>query len=740
MDKKNIFLILIAFLLSFDKNFAQSRSEKLLKKADQYYADMAYVKAKKTYLKIAHDTSNYPAIKGLANCYYNLQDWANSEHFLAKVVQQRNVEPHFFLLYAQALKSIGKYNESDLWMEKFRDSEGQDLRGIYYENKKLEVRKILFSESKFTITPALFNSPEADFGAVLYEDELVFASARNTKPRPLAYSFAWNEKPFLDLYFVSNPREKQPGKPKLFFPSLSSKFHDGPVTFSRDNKTLYLTRNNYNHHKAGTSAAGVNMLKLYAATHLNGRWSSLKEIPFSTDEYSVGHAALTANGSKMYFVSDMPGGFGGTDIYEVGVNQDGSFGTPVNLGKQVNTEGNEMFPFIDLNGNLFFSSDGHPGLGRLDIFHTHQKKDKSWTFVRNAGIGINSPADDFSFYMMEDVQTGYFSSNRAGGKGDDDVYEFKIIKPITSPFLIRGKIQDFRSRLPLEGVFVKMINTRGKVLDSTLTASGGEYSFEVEPETAYHIQAYLVNYIPKKILVPKDSLNEVQHVFLSNLLLEIETPFSIVVEAFNPGTGESIKEFSVLYKNLITGERETIESSADGKATKFLKNKLNDVLNYEITVVKEGYFDQVMVCNKTISSKAPISLKSALNKPVIGMDLSKVIEIKPIYFDLGKSFIRQDAAVELDKIVAVMLKYPGMLIELGSHSDSRGSDQANLILSGQRAQASVDYIVSKGIAADRIIGKGYGETMLLNKCKNSVKCKEQEHSVNRRTEFIIKKI
>jgi outer membrane protein OmpA-like peptidoglycan-associated protein len=719
---------------------SQVENGKKLKRADKYFNAYSYVKAKSIYKRFAHDTANHNAITRLAECYYFLHDWPDSEKMLKTVISYRQVDPRYYLLYAQALKSNGKIKESDEWMMRFHDSRKDDSRGLNFISKENHWEKILSEQSRFDIKPVKFNSAEADFSPTLYKNnELIFISARINNFKPVQRYYSWNERPFLDLYSINLNNDKTKGKGKIFLEHVNTKFHDGPVCFDSTFSTMYVTRNNFHENKAGSSSDGINKLKLFRYKFSDGEWKSAELLPFNSDEYSVGHACLSGDNKRLFFVSDQPGGFGGTDIYTVDINPDGSFGSVKNLGKEINTEGNEMFPFVDRNEVLFFSSDGHPGLGRLDIFYAVPTRDGAYRRIKNAGIVANSPADDFGIIFKNPTE-GYFASNRAGGMGDDDIYEFILSEPVKSKFYIQGNVTDLHDKIILKNSLVTLIDQAGNIIDSVETDSLGNFLFKVNEGESYTIKASAIDYITAEKNIGAEIISEENPVALYNLELIREAEYTMVLLVKDIKTKEVISGASVKMTDKATGFSEVFKTGPDGTVRKSLKENKNSIIRYEIVFEKEGYLtDQVHIERKLVE-KGDFLVETGMGKPEVGMDIAKIVEILPIYFDLGKSTIRLDAATELDKIVVIMNAYPGMVIELGSHTDSRGSDAANFQLSQKRATASADYIISRGINAERIIGKGYGESKLINQCHNGVKCSEKDHQANRRTEFIIKKI
>jgi outer membrane protein OmpA-like peptidoglycan-associated protein len=453
------------------------------------------------------------------------------------------------------------------------------------------------------------------------------------------------------------------------------------------------------------------------------------------------HPAISADGRSLYFCSDMGGGQGGMDIWVSKIGADGKWGTPKNLGDKVNTKGNELFPMVTSGNLLYFSSDGWEGLGGLDIFEVKLRNDVPGN-VYNMGKPINSEADDFGIIIAGDGKSGYFSSNRKHGGLDDDIFKFTVLREVKRGKILNLITKDKDSGEPLANS-VLYINA-----DSVNTNEKGEYQTVIEEDVAYNLRARKEKYFEAKDSVSTKSSEEDE--FSRTLLLEKDPNLSLYALITDTKSGQALDGVKITIKdNLVNAAFDTYTTTASGDYKKPLKGKkIGDKLNYQITLEKSGYLTKVVTFTYTIVKEGEIKTSEIMNMSIgkveVGMDLAKMIDMKPIYFDLGKSNIRKDAAIELDKVVAVMKQYPNMIIELGSHTDCRSSAAANLKLSGARAKNSAAYIISKGIAKTRITGKGYGESKLLNgcACEGKVKstCTEEEHAKNRRTEFIIVKL
>ncbi|MDY8133974.1 hypothetical protein [Aquimarina sp. 2201CG5-10] len=293
---------------------------------------------------------------------------------------------------------------------------------------------------RFMINTLKINSEYSDYAPSFYEKELVFASSRNSN-RVTRLIDELSNQPFLDLYSTTRSLDKI--SINRLRGSVNTKFHESSAVFSKDKKAVYFTRNNYSKRKSKTNTEGTVLLKIYRAIYKEGKWGKVEELPFNSDEYSIAHPALSSDGKYLYFASDMPGSYGKSDLYMVEIYKDGSFGVPENMGDLINTPGRETFPYVSDKGNLFFASDGHPGMGGLDIFMLLPSK-KGMTGVYNLGLPLNSPEDDFTFIINEKCKTGYFASNRKGGKGDDDIYGFRQLLPFPKYF------PDFKVKRSLE--------------------------------------------------------------------------------------------------------------------------------------------------------------------------------------------------------------------------------------------------------------------------------------------------
>lgn len=521
---------------------------------------------------------------------------------------------------------------------------------------------------------------------------------------------------------------------------FNKKYHDGSLTFSRDGNTMFYSRDNYKHR----SKEGIRNLEIYESQFKDGKWNKKIAFPLNNKEYSIAQPALSADGRVLYFSSDMPGGKGGADLYRITRDSSGKWGSAENLGDKINTEGNEVFPFVHESGILFFSSDGRPGLGGLDIFAVQVTKEQ-YSKVLNAGVTANSNKDDFAFVLDSLGKSGYFASNRDGGKGNDDIYSFNLLKPFVFGKTIKGQTKDLDGNT-LADVEVNLLDSNGVVLRTITTREDGTYSFDVEENRKFKLKGTKDKYFEGITLV---KTNVPEDVIIANLALEKNPGIVIVALITDKKTGTPLEGVKITITDVMAKTTETFITGPNGQYIKELPEKrLNDFLNYDIYVEKEGYLRKHSNYSKKITKPGVYNIHEVLDlnmsKVEVGLDIAKAINLNPIYFDLAKWNIRPDAALELEKIVSIMNEYPNMVVELGSHSDCRGLKAANMKLSDKRAKASADYIRKRIKYPERIFGRGYGESKLVNSCACEGKvistCSEEEHQANRRTEFIIIKM
>ena len=642
-------LFLFSLLFCIASGFAQNRQ---LKKADRLFEDLAYVEAAKAYEEYLEKepAPSTQTVMHVADAYYFTGNNSSALRWYTKLntILADNMDDTYFNRYIQTLRAAEDYKKADELLKKRLDNKGDQVLIKRFIDQRKYLDSINAEPSNYTVTNLASNSDKADFGTAFYGNQIVFSSSRDTT-KIGGKIYSWNDQPYLELYVADrNAEDGSLFSAKKFLPKEQSQYHNATIAFMPDLKTVYYSANVVKpNDKLITDKSGTGNFEIIKGVIEGEKFSKTEKLPFDSKDYSVGHPAISADGKWLYFVSDMPGGYGDTDIYVAQIFDDGKLGDPKNLGDKINTSGREMFPFIN-DSVLYFSSDGHYGLGGLDVFESKLTGRLEFSEPKNLGKPVNSNVDDFAYIIDKEKKYGYFSSSRKGGKGDDDIYYFTRQEPPCKQ-LVSGKVTNAKFNVPINQADIKVYDEFGDVINSVKTKEDGTY------------------------------------------IVEVPCNSKIKVEASKPNHTKAEKE-------LQTDKKHDLE-------TKDVNFELN---NYDDLVKKEDNVEKV--------------------------------DINPIYFDYDKWDITPQAAEELDKVVYIMKNFPAIVIKIESHTDSRGKDAYNMTLSENRAQSTYKYIMEHGIDASRIESvKGYGESQLKNKCSNGVPCTEEEHALNRRSDFIIVK-
>jgi outer membrane protein OmpA-like peptidoglycan-associated protein/tetratricopeptide (TPR) repeat protein len=478
-------IILILIVLCSVNSFAQDN----LRGAKLHFKKMEYAKAAEQFdSQLNKGGETQELLQYIGDSYYNNSQLQIAAVWYEKLVNKyySTIDSEYLFKYSQALKALNKTEEAKRYMKEFIDKNPNDYRSVKYLSDYNSLEEHLKVPIKYTLTNSSLSTSYSEFGTTFYNNGVVYTAPKKGIDVQL---YQRNNQPFLDLYKVSFNKDNELLKEATPLSSnLNNKFHDGAATFSKDGLTMFFTRNNSNKRKLNVDKEGISNLKIFKAQFVNNEWTNIVEVPFNNESYSVGHPALSADGKKLYFVSDMPGGFGVTDIYVVDIDGD-NYGKPQNLGNKINTPGKEMFPYV-VDDELFFSSDGHLGFGSLDIFSVNLKSDD--LKVKNLGIPINSGSDDFAFIYNSDKKIGFLSSNRIGGLGDDDIY---LLNEVPCYQNIIVTVSDQETNQVLQGAKVKLINyTNGKEEVGT-TGADGTFKFEnTKCEMRYNIMSVKENY------------------------------------------------------------------------------------------------------------------------------------------------------------------------------------------------------------------------------------------------------
>lgn len=707
-----VFLLFLGLLLGATIRLPAQKNQE--KKAFEAFSNFEYSKAIELYRALEMSKpGNADYIGHLARAYYQLRNYQKALDYYSQLIQKADYSDEDLYRFVQLLRISGNDTDAKIWLERYLIRVPGDMTA----RRQLDNLKLLpelRSERKtIDIVNLPVNTRFPDICPVFFSDRIVYASAKDSFSL-VRNNFAWNNQPFLDLFEIEAGPQPDLNTDKRLSGAVNSRVHEGPVTFTGDFSTMYFTRNNFRKGKLGRTPSGVANLKIYLADFSGKEWTNIRGFPYNSNDYSVGHAALSPDQQTLYFISDMPGGYGETDLYK-SEWQNGSWGKPVNLGGDVNTGGKEMFPYVDKSGVLYFASDGLPGLGGLDIFAAKEESNGRYT-VGNLGAPLNSAFDDFGYVVNTDSLNGYFSSNRPGGKGDDDNYFFAV-KAID----LKVSAFDDQTRAPLAEVVITLKNSGGDVIRSAVSDSAGKAGFRLVPGASYVVEVEKKPYVAEtKELV----FQEIPPDFETGEDFYLKQAASyLTLEVLDKETGLTIANALVDVSQGKYNESELEDDKGVIHMKVYTENE------YTFLVTAEEYFDQTVKFSTIGKPPGNYSLAVELDK----IESGKQFVLEDLHYELNKWDISSESAVALDKLARILTDNPQVRIEIGSHTDSRGSAVYNLKLSQNRSEAVKNYLVSKGISPDRLVAKGYGESQLINECPDGVDCPEEEQAANRRT-------
>ena len=627
-----------------------------------------------------------------------------------------------------------------------QSSKSKAAKKLYEKGNKIQL-----------INAGSINSPDLEFSPTFYQNGIVYATSRKTDQA--------GGKNYFELFYADRDEKGLPIKSEDFFLRIDGQAHEGPVTFSRDGQQIYFTR------KKPKEGAKGSSLKIYEATRTNNDWNSVKELSFNSDAYSNFHPSISTDGQRLYFASDMPGGMGGTDIWMV-EKRGITWSKPVNLGPEVNTPKNEVYPFIHNSGNLFFSSNGFNGAGGLDIYMVNFDEGPSGMVV-NLGEPFNTEADDLGLILNPEGIKGFFTSSRNSGKGNDDIYMFEAPEGIwgkTVPGMLPAGISmtEKGTDNPIEGAEIRIFektadgyfDNRAELYEGVLSPvkeKKGTYIFKMVPkassafgaadgrsdemgETSYQFfgEREYVLFISKPGYVS-------QEIAYSTIGYKKSIPIKVSLEKIacstitgtirDEATESPIADAMVYIRNESDGLEAVIQADGAGNYTYCIMTNTD----YFYRGIHPDFSGVAETLTPAETAAAPTDLLLVSSKKNhyggVPMEVGTVIRIQNINYDFSKSGVRRGVVAELDEILNMLSQNPTMKIELSAHTDSRGSNRYNERLSNQRAVSAKQYLVVRGIAANRITAVGNGENQLLNGCKDGVKCSEAQHAGNRRLEI-----
>lgn len=628
---------------------------------------------------------------------------------------------------------------------------------------------------------AAINGPGNESAVSYYGDGVVFASnSGKTGPSDKRYI----DLPSYDLFYALLDGNQEPMVRANFSEKLNSSLNEGQATFSRSGKTIFFTRNNNNRGVQKAGPDGKVRMKIYQAHEGNYGWEDFTELPFNDDSYACMHPSLSVDGAKLYFTSDMPGGYGGYDLY-VAERTGNTWGPPVNLGPEINTDKNEVFPFITFGGKtLFFTSSGHNTLGGLDMFYVNLDKIEEGVFNMNAPF--NTPEDDMGIIMNEDGTRGFFSSDRPGGHGKDDIYTFFIdngIQGVEKPVANRVQIlvTDGRTGQPIPKAAIRILKPSD---DGFISAQNDFYDVDLAPtpEAPNSLSLRLVRKNADELGTPDNYTNGAGVAYAdflmyrSYLILASYDGYQTTERLYSVEPDKSGVVTLAMFEEAVCHRTAGIVSTdkygtrIPGATLTFTHKESNQQViahtdengeydlclplegDYLLQVKREGFRTQnanlTAVRTKSINSTIrlqPVEISAAdaqKSEALLARPLQDgyIITMDKIRFEPGRATLNTSAVRHLDALIDMMQRYPEMEIDLTVHTDSRGDAKANLELSNERAENAKKYLVYKGITENRINAIGKGESQLRNRCADGVTCTEAEHQINNRIEVRVRKV
>lgn len=813
------------------------KSEKY--KADNMYENLGYKASVKMYNRLSTEEKNdVETLARIANSLRLNHDTEEAAFWYSRFVY-KSEDPEHFLHYAQVLQSNGNCKQAVKWYKKYVkyvDDNSKTHRQFIEDCEEMNTFSIHRQIELYNVKA--LNTADLDFSPIPYGDGVVFTSTRGEGGMTSGID-RWTEQDFSDLFYAEL-KDGEFTNPVPLTGNINARYHDGVATFNQGESIMIFTRNNYD----GKSKDGLIDLKIFMAAKEDGYWSEAEELPFNSDEFTTCHPTLSHDGRRLYFASNRPGGYGGLDLY-VSEYMVAGWTEPLNMGPEINTAGNELFPYVGEDETLYYSSNGLKGMGGLDLFYVTsvQLEDETWQWEtpQNMGKPFNSRKDDFGFWINENQNMGYLSSTRKGGEGEDDIYSWRgKLKPEELTFQREICVYDAATDLKIEGATVSVeevgVNNESRsgsdllltlkplnedkkeyvlgVVDNRDTQnekpelftrntdSTGFFKQTVERSKTYRYAVNKVGYQPYEAVLTSEELRtKLAHclplekklcvAFNGQVVLKDDRSLmpNAKVKVLNKCTNEEkiytldeharftaclecACEYRVRgyqdgydedYEFLTTTERDCQSGKQTELVLEIRKRKIVKIEDappvappveerIPVTTYEPRVTLQPVTTYKEVTTYEPVTKyipasewtpdmlsNHFLGDPNARFEKGQVITLKDIYYDFDKYYIREDASLDLDRLLHLMRTYPSMEVSLESHTDSRGTDQYNIRLSSNRAKSARKYLITRGIEAYRIKAQGFGEKQLTNRCADNINCSEEEHQRNRRTEVRITK-
>lgn len=690
-----------------------------VKRADRFMSLFRFEKAAALYKKaVDADANDIAAWEKLGQCFVYMKDFQSAEA-VYKTLSDNPLSSHEAKFkYAQMLRMNGKYEDAQKAYNAFAKAMPMDTRSDDFLNFSEQLNNLTRDLKNYELINIPENSLASEIGPAYLLGNLTFSSNRKGS-NAVKLTDNWTENPYYDVYTMQQTTTGTDAIPSKAKGKVNRRLNEGPACFSNDGKEMIFTASNYK--RRGED--GVRKLGLYSARYddRKKKWMNVKPLPFNSSVYNSAQPSLSEDGTRLYFVSDMPGGQGGTDIY-MSLRNGNTWENPVNLGKEINTAGMEMFPFIAPSGRLYFSSDSRIGLGGLDILYATNENGK-WGNIVNPGVPVNSSSDDFGYICSATGKEGYMVSDRPGGLGSDDIYKF-----VKNSESICGKVVDAVTKKALQNVTISALSENG-IKISARSDNSGAYCFELPVGNTFRFISDAEGYATFESAVTVGAENNPP----LNLFLFPRGGIDLTVDVLEKSGGK-ISDANAFLVNKKTGQVVQGKTDMQGQVHFDLyKDQEYDVKIVKKTANKDSVYSKFVKAISTMGLKPNqnISEVAELSK----YDSKYVFDLPNIFFDYNKYDLNENAKTELDKVVAVMKDFPEVEVELSAHTDSRGSAPTNLKLSAMRAQSCVAYLESKSVNLTKLIAVGFGEMKIRNKCIDYVPCTDKEHAYNRRIEF-----
>ena len=759
---KTTLMIMVLFLACQWSLNAQNAK---LKKARHLMESLHYQGAIDIYQQILEKEEHPEAITNLAIAFKKLNKYADAIPWFAKAIALESTKPEIFYYYAQSLQHDGACGLAKTYFEQYLKLRPYDLRRDLLVDPCAESERLraMESSSPFVVKNLTLNGPLDDLGPSFYQNGLVFGAIKEQPSR--------RKTAFFDLYFAARSAGDVFSFQEMeqFSSDLNSKLHEAIVTFNRNETEVYITRNRQEELDPRRNPV-VRLEILSAQKQADGSWSDLQALPFNDPSYSVAHPGLSADGERLFFSSDMPGGFGGKDIY-LSFWDGEKWGNPVNLGPGINTDGDEISPFYHESGTLYFASDGQFGLGGQDLYKVKDKENGQWSKPENLGPPINTKADDFGFIIHSDGTYGYFTSNRSGGQGADDIYGFTLEKK--RPFVsYRFQVVDGVAQQKVEGVTV-LLNEKEQILSPQ---SDGFYTLDVKEDDCFSLSFLADGYELKQIqdcakVVGDNLVNEIT---IGMQKLKQEEVATTPVVAYDKVDEEELQYFDLeVVDNLsgagveaalvkIKGDKCKFEFEGETDERGWLRIAAPTLCCAKLTIESDNYFlhkseeafcnvksgevqnillqpfvrvNEEAISSRNMASNPKDTIKVPFKVSVAEKGDDKISYLLNIYYNVGRTSVKKESVPELFKLLELLKDNDELIVEIGSHTDARGSSKFNQNLSQRRAGNIVTWLVGEGVSKRRLVARGYGEEKPVNNCRKEEGCTEKEYQMNRRTEF-----